>query len=203
MSQMTRQMTADSGQVGAMAARPAAPHRFVAPKAPWFRRINYRVVLLGAIALLFIGGPFFIWARDAMNGGIVRHGDYADVNLKAMSTFDMNQMTGTTDDIPSKFRGLEGQRVRMVGEMWAPRDASDGGLSYFQLVYSKTKCCFSGPPLAQHFVDGNVIPGRTVYYDSDGMVSVWGTLHIRFRRDPDSKVIKSIYEVDVDRVDPV
>jgi hypothetical protein len=201
------QMTADSAQPASAsaspAARPAVPHRFVAPKAPWFRRINYRVVLLAGIAILFIGGPFFIWARDALNGGIVRHGDYADVNLKAMSTFDMDQMTGTPDDIPAKFRGLEGQRVHMFGEMWAPKDAGDGSLSYFQLVYSKTKCCFNGPPLAQHFVDGNVVPGTNVYYYDSGMVSVWGTLHIRFRRDPDSKVIKSIYEVDVDKLDPV
>jgi hypothetical protein len=197
------EFTADSSHVASPAVRAAAPHRFVKPKPPWFRRINYRVVLLAAIALLFIGGPFFVWARDALTGGIVRHGNYADVNLKAMSTFDMDQMTGTPDDIPAKFRALEGQRVHMMGEMWDPTDAGDGGISYFQLVYSKTKCCFNGPPLAQHFVDGNVIPGHTVYYYGNGMVSVWGTLHIHFRRDPDSKVIKSIYEVDVDRVDPV
>jgi hypothetical protein len=175
--------------------------QFTLPRRPLLQRINLRMVLLAALAMLLIGGPFYVWARDAMSGGIINHGDYSDVNLKAMSSFDLDQTNGQPDDVPAKFRALEGKRVRLVGEMWAPRDAGDGYLGYFQLVYSKTKCCFNGPPLAQHFVDSNVKPGTPVYYDPNGMVSVWGTLHVHFRRDADSRVIKSVYEVDVDRVD--
>jgi|ERR1700722_2541924 len=192
------QITADSG--AAVSSRPAeAPRQFVAPKRPLIQRINFRVVLLAALALLFIGFPFFYWARDAMTGGIVNHGDYLEVNLKAMSSFDLDQVNGQITDIPQRFRTLEGKRVALVGEMWAQKDAGDGTLSYFQLCYSRTKCCFNGPPLAQHFVDSNVIPGRAVYYD-DGMVRVWGTLHVRMRRDPGG-VIKSVYAVDVDKVE--
>ena len=96
----------------------------------------------------------------------------------------------------------QGQRVMMTGEMWAPQNATDGNLGYFQLVYSRSKCCFNGPPLAQHFVDGNVIPGTTVgYWDSP--VRVWGTIHISPRRDKGSTKILSIYHVDVDKVEPV
>jgi hypothetical protein len=175
--------------------------RFAVPKASFFQRINYRVVLLAGVALLIIGGPFFVWARDALSGGIINHGQYLEVNLKAMSTFDMDQTNGRITDVPNKFRDLEGKRVALIGEMWAPKDAGDGSLNYFQLVYSKTKCCFSGPPLAQHFVDGNVLPGANAYYDPNGMVRVWGTLHVKLRRDADSGVIKSVYAVDVDKVE--
>jgi hypothetical protein len=179
----------------------AAPHKFVVPKKPLLKEINLRMVLLGALAFLFIGFPFYIWMRDAVNGGIINYGDYSEVNLKAMSSFDMDQVNGQPSDIPARFRALEGKRVLFVGEMWEGQSAGDVSPQYFQLVYSIAKCCFSGPPLAQHFVDANVVPGHKVYYYPNTMVNVWGTMHIRFRKDPGG-VIKSIYEVDVDKIEP-
>jgi hypothetical protein len=195
-------ISAQNEGVPADSSSSATPeHRFIAPRPPWNQRINFRVILLVAVVMLPVGGFFYQWAIQAISGGIINRGMYDEVNLKAMSSFDMDQANGQETDIPPRFRGLENKRVLLVGEMWAPRDAGDGSLNYFQLVYSKTKCCFNGPPLAQHFVDSNVMPSRTVYYDSDGMVRVWGTLHIKFRRD--AGVIKSVYEVDVDKVEPM
>ncbi|HUB25027.1 MAG TPA: hypothetical protein VL992_06325 [Tepidisphaeraceae bacterium] len=197
------QITANSGQgIASGRSTPvAAPGRkFVAPTASIVKKINFRVVLLAAIAFLFVGYPFFFWARDMFDGGIVNHGNYADVNLKAMSDFDLDQMNGQITDVPLRFRQLEGKRVAMLGQMWAPNYAGDGSLKYFMLCYNRAKCCFAGPPLAQHFVDSYVKPGATAYYD-DGMVRVWGTLHVRFRRDPTTGVIKAIYMCEVDRVD--
>jgi hypothetical protein len=178
-----------------------SPHRFAAPKPPWWRRINSRMLLLIAVVMVPVGGFFYSWARQAISGGIIDHGQYLEVNLKAMSSFNLDQVNGTETDVPPRFRALEGKQVLLIGEMWAPRDAGDGNLSYFQLVYSKTKCCFNGPPLAQHFVDSNVMPGVTAYYDSTDMMRVWGTLHIKFRRE--AGVIKSVYEVDVRNVEPL
>lgn len=179
-----------------------APAKFAAPKASFIRRINLRMALIAGIVLLLVGAPFSIWLRQVLSGGIINHGDYYEVNLKAMSDFYLDQVNGQVSDIPAKFRALEGKKVELIGEMWDPHGSSDDKLSYFQLVYSKTKCCFNGPPLAQHFVDGNVVPGSTCYYYSDGMVAVWGTIHIKFRRDPGG-VIKSVYAVDVVEVDPL
>jgi hypothetical protein len=179
---------------------PANPHRFVAPsKAPW-ARINLRVALLVSLALLIIGGPFLYWLRLELSRGIIRHGDYSEVNLKAMSSFDMDQSNGTESDVPARFRALDGSRVALDGEMWNGNSAGDS-VKYFQLVYSIAKCCFNGPPLAQHFVDSNVIPGHSVDFYRGTMVRVWGTMHIRFRRE--AGVIKSVYQVDVDEVDPL
>jgi hypothetical protein len=158
-------------------------------------------VLLAAVVFLPVGGFVYSWARQAIGGGIINHGSYLEVNLKAMSSFNMDQTNGRESDVPPRFRALEGKPVLLVGEMWAPRDAGDGSLGYFQLVYSKTKCCFNGPPLAQHFVDSNVMRGVTAYYYDNCMVRVWGTLHIKFRRD--AGVIKSVYEVDVRKVEPM
>jgi hypothetical protein len=170
------------------------------PPPPWSQRINWRMMVLASIVLIIVGVPFYIWLDEVVTGGIHDYGSFKEVDLKAMSTFDMDQQSGTMDDIPLKFRQLDGKRCMMVGEMWNPHNAGDDSLSYFVLVYSKTKCCFNGPPLAQHFVDGNVMKGAKVYY-YETPVKVWGTVHVFIHKDKD--VIKSIYHVDVDKVEPI
>jgi hypothetical protein len=172
-------------------------------KIPWTERINWRVLVFIAAVALPIALLFLWWLNVFLSGGIQHHGSYSEVDLKAMSSFNMDQMNATMKDIPPQWRSLEGQKVLMVGEMWAPNSADDSGrLNYFQLVYSKTKCCFNGPPLAQHFVDGNVVEGKHVYY-YDVPVKVQGTLHVFVHKDPTTGVIKSIYHVDVVKVDPI
>jgi hypothetical protein len=178
-----------------------APRPFEAPKRSWVTRINWRIAIFAAVILTMVGVPFYIWADEVITGGIHNHGDYKEVDLKAMSSFDMDQVNGTMQDIPKKFRDLEGQKVELVGEMWNPVGAGDDKLSYFVLVYSKTKCCFNGPPLAQHFVDGNVVDGSIVYY-YDTPVKALGTLHVYVRKDAGG-VIKSIYHVDIEKVEPI
>jgi hypothetical protein len=196
------QITARSETMSSVDSAQRQPQRFAVPKQSWLKEINPRVILLLAVFFLPVGGFFYVWARQVISGGIINHGNYLEVNLKAMSSFDLDQMNGRVSDVPQKFRDLEGRRVALEGQMWAPKDAGDGTINYFQLVYSKTKCCFNGPPLAQHFVDSNVMPHRDVYYYGDEMVRVWGTLHVKFRREAGG-VIKSVYAVDVDRVDPL
>lgn len=169
----------------------------------WSERVNWRILVFVAVVALPIALLFFWWLNEALSGGIHDYGAYKEVDLKAMSTFDMDQMNATMQDIPEKWRNLEGKKILAVGEMWAPNYAGDSArLNYFQLVYSKTKCCFSGPPLAQHFVDGYVVTGKHVYY-YDVPVKVLGTLHVYVRKDPTSGVIKSIYHVDVEKVTPI
>jgi hypothetical protein len=197
MSEMSL-IGAQGGSMGGGSISSEVERPFVAPRPPVWKRLNWRVVLLFAVIMLPVFAFFYEWARQAISGGIINRGSYYEVNLKAMSSFDMDQSNGQPSDIPAKFRALEGKPVLLVGEMWSPRDAGDGSLGYFQLVYSRTKCCFNGPPLAQHFVDSNVKRGVSASY-SDGMVRVWGTLHIKFRKE--GPVIKSVYEVDVDNVE--
>jgi hypothetical protein len=179
---------------------PYQPRPMYEPKVPLSERINWRILIFAAVVLAIIGVPFYMWLNEVVTGGIHNRGAFKEVDLKAMSTFDMDQQNATMDDIPQRWRNLEGQRVLMIGEMWAPSSSGDGKLGYFQLVYSKTKCCFSGPPLAQHFVDGNVVKGKTCYY-YDVPVKVYGTVHISVHKE--GAVIKSIYHVDVEKVEPI
>ncbi|HEX4055579.1 MAG TPA: hypothetical protein VHX86_15045 [Tepidisphaeraceae bacterium] len=179
------------------------PRPLPSAKLRWSERVNWRILVFVAVVAMPIALLFFWWLDEAISGGIHDYGAYKEVDLKAMSTFDMDQMNATMQDIPEKWRNLEGKKVLAVGEMWAPNYAGDSErLSYFQLVYSKTKCCFSGPPLAQHFVDGYVVKGAHVYY-YDVPVKVMGTIHVYVRKDPTSGVIKSIYHVDVEKVTPI
>ncbi len=176
------------------------PPVFEPPPERWYQRINLRVLIFVGLIVAVIGVPFYMWVDEALSGGIHNRGAYKEVDLKAMSTFDMDQMNATVNDIPKKWVDLDGKDVLMVGEMWNPTVAGDQNLSYFQLVYSKTKCCFNGPPLAQHFVDGYVkVPG-VFYYDVP--VKVRGKLHVYIRKDQGG-VIKSIYHVDVTELDPI
>lgn len=184
-----------------MSVVPPTGLSYESPGEPWLERINWRIIIFVGVIVALIGLPFGMWLNETVSGGIHDYGGYKEVDLKAMSSFDMDQVNATPQDIPAKFRALEGKRVMMKGEMWSPRSAASGGLGYFQLVYSRTKCCFSGPPLAQHFVDADVMPKVQVEY-SDGPVKVWGTMHIIIRKD-EGGVIKSIYHVNVDKVEDI
>lgn len=177
--------------------------RPVARRKPWSKRLNWRILIFVAVVFVPFVMIFAWWLDEYVSGGIHDYGAYKEVDLKAMSSFDMDQMNATENEIPAKWRALSGDKILAVGEMWAPRSASNSDrLDYFQLVYSKTKCCFSGPPLAQHFVDCDVVPTAKVYY-YDVPVRVWGTEHTRIRKDPQTGVIKSIYHFDVDKIEPI
>jgi hypothetical protein len=175
----------------------------MAPGKPWSQRFNWRILVFVAVVVVPIVVIFASWLNEYLSGGIHDYGAYKVIDLKAMSSFDMDQMNATENDIPAKWRALDGSKIMAVGEMWAEHSASDSErLVYFQLVYSKTKCCFSGPPLAQHFVDCDVVKGAHVY-DYSVPVKVWGTEHTRIRKDPQTGVVKSIYHFDVDKVESI
>ena len=50
-------------------------------------------------------------------------GGYTYVDLKAMSTFTFDQNNGTINDVPAKWRELDGKKVVLHGEMWEPTGA--------------------------------------------------------------------------------
>jgi hypothetical protein len=168
-------------------------------KAPLSSRINFRLVGFVTVMMLLVGYPLYQFADEAISGGIKNHGDYAEVNLKAMSNFSFDQINGRLEDIPPQWRQLDGKRVQLIGEMWQPNVAA-GKIQNFELVYSIAKCCFSGPPQIQHFVQANVEGDRKVGY-YDGLVKVTGTLHVNVTKGPDGKVA-SVYQLSVENVQP-
>jgi hypothetical protein len=161
-------------------------------------RINFRMLIFAAVMLAVIGYPVYIFLHETVTGGITDYGTYKLVDLKAMSNFEMDQANATQNDVPEKWRQLDGQRVALEGEMWDAKGAGDE-VRQFQLVYSIAKCCFSGPPKVQHFVNATVLPGKTAYYYRN-LVRVVGTLHVQVKHDEGR--VSSVYQLDVESIEP-
>ncbi|HEY0010245.1 MAG TPA: hypothetical protein VGB55_16090, partial [Tepidisphaeraceae bacterium] len=136
--------------------------------------------------------------HEQLTGGIEQRGDVYRVNLKAMSTFPFDQKFGTIDDVPTKFRELDGKRVELIGEMYAPQ-SSGAAVDKFDVVYSIQKCCYSGEPLVQHFVRSKGTAGPVPFYS--GQVRITGTLKVDVVKEADK--VTGIYHLSVDKVDPV
>lgn len=161
--------------------------------------MNARIIVFALVALALVGFPAYVFIDEKISGGIKDRGDFLEVNLKALSSFDFDQNVGTIEDVPERWRALSGRRVRLEGEMWQPQVAA-GQISEFELVYSIAKCCFSGPPQIQHFVLGRVQPGARVGYYS-GLVRVMGTLHVDV--EVSEGRVTRVFKLDVESVDPV
>jgi hypothetical protein len=168
-------------------------------KEPWTRKINFRMLAFAGVLLLLIGYPVYVYFDSVISGGIKDAGNgYKEVDLKAMSVFPFDQVKGTVDDIPQKWRELDGKKIVVYGEMWDSTSAS-GHVKSFQLCYSIAKCCFNGPPQVQHFVDSVVMPGKDLdYYPNQ--VKVKGVLHVNVKQGPDK--VLSVYQMDVESIEP-
>ena len=157
-----------------------------------------RASLLTAVILSALGFVLYQFTVMAVTGGVVQRGNYYDVDLKAMSVYPFDQVNGTINDIPKRWRELSGKKVVVYGEMWSPYSAGSR-LGGFQLCYSIAKCCFNGPPQVQHFVDCKVIDGASVDVYPN-LVRVKGTLHVNVQYEAGK--VKSVYQMDVESVDP-
>ena len=166
---------------------------------PWARRVNWRVVaFVGVLAFLF-GVPTYQYLRAAMTGGITEGANGAKlVDFKAMVSFPFDQQFGTADDVPARYRALDGQTVVLRGEI-APSGSAGKKVGDFALVYSVAQCCYSGPPQIQHFVQCTVADDAKVDYVG-GPVVVRGTLSVDVAREDGQ--ITGVYHLKVNRLDP-
>ena len=165
-------------------------------------RINFRMIIFAAVVGLLVGFPVYVYLESAITGGIKNVGNgFKEVDLKAMSSFPFDQSHGTIEDIPKKWRDLDGQKVVVYGEMWQPMEAGDGRVKNFDLCYSIAKCCFSGPPQVQHFVKSNVKDGKNVYAYPN-LVKVVGTLHVNVVYDKEGGKVSQVYQLDVEDIQP-
>ena len=169
-------------------------------KPPLWERINLRMVAFIAFIALLVGYPVYVMVDMQLTGGVKQlEGGYTYVDLKAMSTFNFDQNNGTINDVPAKWRELDGKKLVLHGEMWQPTGAGPY-VNNFELVYSIAKCCFSGPPQIQHFVHSTAQPGaKLAYYE--GTVEVKGVLHVDVKKE--AGAVKSVYQFDVESVRPV
>lgn len=169
-------------------------------KIPLSERINFRLVIFLVVVSAIVAFPTYLFVDALVSGGVKDRGEYFEVDLKALSDFPFDQINGKLEDIPQQWRDLDGKRIQVVGEIWLQNNAAPR-ISNFELVYSIAKCCFSGPPQIQHFVEANVVNGGTVPR-YPGLVRVLGTLHVNIERDQTGKISR-VYRMDVEKVEPV
>lgn len=161
-----------------------------------------RVGVIAALVLGLVGYAAKVTYVMLVKGGVEKRGDYYEVDLRSMSNFDMDQKLGTVADVPERFRNLDGKKVLLEGEV-APASTYAGSTTDELLIcYSVARCCVGMLPKVQHFVVCRPAPGKTVTnYQSSTQVKVYGTLHVKMIKD--GGVISSIFQLDMDRIDPI
>ncbi len=168
---------------------------------PLSERINFRLIIFGTVILGIVGFLVYDYLDSVISGGIKDAGNgVKQVDLKAMSTYPFNQTGGTLQEIPQQWRDLDGAKVILYGELWAPNSAG-GGASSVELCYSIAKCCFSGPPQVQHFVRLRPSSGKELEFYPN-LVKVTGTLHVKVVHEAGDPKVSSVYQLDVDDVQP-
>jgi hypothetical protein len=176
-----------------------------AAPVPLAERVNIRMLVFAGIVLFLLGWPIYTFLSETLTSGIHDRGSYKEVNLKALGQFGFEPRGGTIADVPSQYRALDGQKVLLEGEIWAPHEAGSE-ITRFELVYSIQKCCFGGPPLVQERVFCTVPNGKLQYNSSGGYHKVLGTLHVTLRRDKleDGRLgpVVEVYHLDALSVEP-
>ena len=194
------------GQVAApkVEALVSTPPRHVSPafeaKRSLAERLNLRVLLFLGIVLLPIAGLAYVYFESATSDGIRQGADgYLHVDLQKMSSFAFDQVNGRLEDVPQRWRELDGKRVVLEGEM-APVKTAAGEVDQFDLVWSVANCCYSGAPQVQHFVRSTVADnGRVKYYNRP--VRVRGRLDVNVTKA--GGAVTGVYHLSVENVEPI
>ncbi|MDB5357104.1 MAG: hypothetical protein JWN24_3557 [Phycisphaerales bacterium] len=124
---------------------------------------------------------------------------YQYVDLTPMGSFQFSPTSGTLNDVPARYRALDGRRVRIVGFMYD--SSSTGKSTRFQLT-ARPPQESHGPPRVQDRVFANMPPGKTADF-VDGLAEVTGTLHVKVKYDSIGEEVASLYELDVDQIGPL
>ncbi|MDB5329784.1 MAG: hypothetical protein JWP03_935 [Phycisphaerales bacterium] len=163
-------------------------------------RVNMRMLVAGAA----IGLPVFwftsAFVEQVVYGGVHRHDGWTEADLKALGNFPFNKETGTIDQVPSKYRALDGQRVVLTGFMYSNTGAGDR-VHDFEFVYNIQQCCFGGPPKVQERVFARCPDHKAVTFASD-LRRLTGILHVKLDRDAEG-VVSSVYTMDVEKSERV
>jgi hypothetical protein len=204
-SEMRRSDSPAQGQAAAPASpashAPPGPVPYLAaprkPYVPLRERINLRMVLfflaVSAIPLALAYSAIDFW----INQGVNRSGDYLVVDLKALGSYPFDQQDGKLEDVPQRYRELDGKKVKLQGFMWGHKSAGDRGRE-FQFVYNVTACCFNGPPQVQERVYAYTRGKSLRLFPQYQFAEITGVLHVRIVRDKDTGAIYSVYDLDVE-----
>lgn len=170
--------------------------------APARKPINVRLIVFLLIVITPLGLIIYSAVRHAMSGGIINHGDYQEVNLKALGNFPLNATMGQLTDIPQRFRELDGKRVSLTGYVFRPDSAGARG-NRFEFVYDVNMCCFKGPPQVQERVYAFAKTSIPIPNDYTILCELTGILHVRIVRPESDGLISSVFDMDVESLSVV
>lgn len=118
-------------------------------------------------------------------------------DVRQLGAFEFDARRDGDDAVPADRRVLDGRRVVVIGEMYAPGEASTA-VRAFQIVnegaYERR-----GPPRVQNRVFATVPTSMQVANMTGRAVEAHGTLRVRIRRDENGEAI-SMFTLEVDRV---
>jgi hypothetical protein len=171
-----------------------------AVKVPLRERINLRMIIFACVVLFLVGAPLYIFLNEELTGGIEQTGDMLKVDLKAMGNFPFDPSNSDPRQVPQKYRELDGKRVQLTGQIYAPDEAGEF-ITHFQIVYSIAKCCFGGPPKVQERVFGYTMPGKKIPYPRADFAEVTGVMHVTLKRE--GGVVSEVYSMDVEDIKPL
>jgi len=122
---------------------------------------------------------------------------YRPINLRALSSFNLDQFNGTNSDIPLSVHELDGKQVEIEGVFLSQGSEMSPG----QIAIFNHRTSFEAP-VAQNFVFAN--PSKPRYIGEPGdWVRVRGVLHVNVEHDDEpatSHMIKSVFKLDVDSI---
>jgi hypothetical protein len=172
--------------------------------APPLRKLNLRVLIFAGLVFLLLVWPIYMLVRNTLSHGIIDRGSYKEVNLKALGNFPLIPAKGTMNDVPERFRALDGRRVQLEGLVGPPLNDASRHPGQFQFVYNIQICCFGGPPYPQERVFCKPASGcaDNVYADPGGSYRMVGILHVNVQKDETGN-ISSVYTMDVEKSDPI
>lgn len=163
-------------------------------------RLNLRAIIFVLAVLAPLVAVGWVYFKTAFSSGIEQAEDgYLWVDLQKMSAFTFDQRNGTIEQVPQRWRELNGQKVILEGEM-APLTSSAAEVNQFELVWSVANCCYTGSPQVQHFVQSKVVGGKKVRYYTRP-VRVHGTLRVEVVHEEGQ--VTGVYHLDVERVAPI
>jgi hypothetical protein len=114
------------------------------------------------------------------------------VPWEVLRAFDYSKAQGL-DDVPESIKSLDGQRVAMMGFLWANYDVTD--IRQFGLVGSHWSCCYGMPPGLSDVVDVTLTAGSPGLERTRNPVRVEGIFHVNEARDPEFDHLMSIYQI--------
>ncbi len=151
-----------------------------------------RVTLLLAPAILMACILLGHWALLSIGVGAPK---YAEIDLKALGNFPCDEEGGCTQDIPRRWRDLNGRRVEVTGFMGFP--VAGAGVQKYRLVYNVSSPSGFNRPLIQERIDATAPMSMSVFSPYD-CVRVSGVLHVGVQRDPSGNA--SVFRMDVESV---